>query len=581
LKLLAAPYLALIWRTPELRRGAIACVALALVAAAAEIAVTLALVPILASLGVDAGSRLADFVGRIPPWAWLVLFALAAALRSLVNWLSSVQTERSTQALVVSLQSRLYRALAGAHWDTVRRLAPPSITSALQTQAYEAGYGFSSVIQVIAAALLVIGYAISAAVVFPLMLPGLVLIVALVWRLNARRSRRVQAISEDYSDAQTELHQRYEDWVAVSRIASLGVDAGKLADRFESDARQAAAHAVGYSRSAAATRISYEAAVVLGVLLGVPLAWWLETPPALLVFGLVLFVRVLPRAGSIHTGYQAVIHAVAPVRAVERLAVQLELDTVTRPAAPAPLHWRRLELVGIGVEDTLRAGGRRWILRDVNLALGHGQWLALTGPTGAGKTTLAEVLLALVRPDAGELRIDGKPLDDGLAGGWRAQAAYVPQDVILFDTSIRDNLRLHAPAASDSELETALKQAAADFVMTRLPKGLDTRAGPGGRWLSGGERQRIGIARALLRKPGLLVLDEPTAALDTDTQAKLMDALAGLEHTMSVVLITHRPELLRLADRVINVVDGLVDDASGASAKDPADAGDAGGVAMP
>ncbi len=94
--------------------------------------------------------------------------------------------------------------------------------------------------------------------------------------------------------------------------------------------------------------------------------------------------------------------------------------------------------------------------------------------------------------------------------------------------------------------------------MTRLPDGLDTRCGPGGRWLSGGERQRIGIARALLRKPGFLVLDEPTAALDTETQTKLMDALGGLEHTMSVVIVTHRAELLGIVDRVIRIDDGAI-----------------------
>ena len=131
---------------------------------------------------------------------------------------------------------------------------------------------------------------------------------------------------------------------------------------------------------------------------------------------------------------------------------------------------------------------------------------------------------------------------------------------MLFDATIRDNLRLYVPEATDAELIAALEQAAAEFVMTRLPEGLDTRAGPGGRWLSGGERQRIGIARALLRKPGFLVLDEPTAALDGDTQAKLMEALAGLERTMSVVLITHRPELLRLVDRVISIENGVVVD---------------------
>ena len=560
MKTLADPFLALIWRTPTLRRAAITCVVLALVASVAEIAVAISMVPILASLGVAAGSKFGDFVGRIPPAAWLVLFVLAAGLRSVVNWLSSVQSERGTQEMVVSLQSRLYRALATAHWDAVRRLSPPIITSALQTQAYDAGYGFSNMVHVIAAVLLVTGYLISAAVIFPIILPMLLFILALMWRLNVRRGDRVRVQSEDYVDAQTELHQRYEDWVAISRISSLGMDAGKLVDRFDLSAREAAGHAVGYSRSSAATRVSYDIAVVAGICSGVPVAWWLETPPALLAFGLVAFVRVLPRASGIQTGYQGIVNAVAPLQAVERLAVTLERDPAAPSGTVAALDWQRLKLVKIGVEDTLRDGDRRWILRGINLELNHGEWLAFTGPTGAGKTTLAEVMLMLVRADAGGMNIDGRSVDDTLAGHWRDQAAYVPQDVVLFDASIRDNLRLYVPEATDTELQAALAQAAADFVMTRLPDGLDTRAGPGGRWLSGGERQRIGIARALLRKPGFLVLDEPTAALDTETQAKLMDALSGLEHTMSVVLITHRPELLRLVDRVIEVEDGAVVD---------------------
>jgi len=556
--MLAKPFLKLIWRTSALRRVAVICVALALIAAAAEIAVALSLVPILASLGVGAGTELADFVSNVPPAAWLALFALAAIFRSAASRLSSIQEERGTQELVISLQTRLYRALAAAHWDTVRRLIPPTITSALQTQTYDAGYGLSSFIQVITATLLVVGYVISAIVVFPIMLPALLVLLALMWWVNARRNRSVLVQSEDYYDAQTELHQRYEDWVAISRISSLGVDAEKLADRFEAGAREAASYEIGLSRSFAATRISYEAAVVVAILVGVPIAWWLETPPALLAFGLVSVVRVLPRAGSIQSGYQGLINAVAPLRSINKLATQLESDAVVPPVMLEKLEWQHLKLANIGVEDTQREDGRRWILQGVNLELKHGEWLALTGPTGAGKTTLAEVLLMLLRPDAGDLHIDESVADDDLANRWRDQAAYVPQDVVLIDASIRDNLRLYVPDATDDELIVALGHAAADFVLTRLPEGLDTRAGPGGRWLSGGERQRIGIARALLRKPGFLVLDEPTAALDSETQGKLMDALGKLEHTMSVVLITHRLELVRLADRVIEIEDGAV-----------------------
>jgi ATP-binding cassette subfamily C protein len=558
MKTLAGPFLLLIWRTPALRRSAFICIVLALGASVAEIAVVLSLLPILASMGVDAGEKVTNFINLVPPSGWLILFAVAAGVRSILNWLSSVKTERSPQELVVALQSRLYRALAGAHWDTVRRLSPSTITSALHTQTYDAGYGFSSLVQVIAATLLAAAYLISTAAVFPLMLPALIAILGLMWWLNRRHSQQVNAHAEDYVDAQTGLHQRYEDWVAINRITSLGVDVDKLADQFESGAREAANHSVGFSRSAAATHASYEAAVVAGILIGVPIAWWLQTPPALLTFGLVAFIRVLPRASSLQSGYQNLVSAVAPVQAVESLATQLELDRVSQPTNHKPLQWQRLELLDAGVKETLRDGDPRWILRGVNLELKHGEWLALTGPTGAGKTTLADVMLMLLRPDAGELRIDGHAVDETLASEWRHQAAYVPQDVVLFDATIRDNLRLYVPQATDAELIAALKQAAADFVMIRLPDGLDTRAGPGGRWLSGGERQRIGIARALLRNPGFLVLDEPTAALDADTQTKLMDALAGLEHTMSVVLITHRPELLQMVDVVVGIGEGAI-----------------------
>ena len=142
-------------QTPALRRAAIICVALALVASAAEIAVALSLLPILASLGVDAGEELSGFVQQLPPFAWLVFFAIAAIVRSVANRQSAIQNERGFHELTVMLQTRIYRALAGAHWDAVRRISPPALTNALQIQTYLAGDSFSSLVYLLSATLLV------------------------------------------------------------------------------------------------------------------------------------------------------------------------------------------------------------------------------------------------------------------------------------------------------------------------------------------------------------------------------------------------------------------------------------------
>ena len=346
------------------------------------------------------GGQVSSVIDHLQPAVWLGIFATAATLRSIANRVSYVREERGTHGLIIVLQTRLYRALANAHWDTVRRLAPPRITSALQTQTYEACGGFTGLVQLVAAILLVVGYLTSVATVFPLAFPFLLITLGLMWWLNVRHSDDVLTHSEEYVEATTELHERYEDWAAISRISSLGADGGKLADRFESGARDAAASAVAYSRAAAATRLSYDVALILGIVVGVPVAWWLETPPAILAFGMLAFVRIIPRAGTIQTGYQGLVNAVAPLQAIERLTDELEQDAIAESGAEPLPAWESLSLDDVGIEDTVRDGDRHWILSGICLELKRGEWLALTGPTGAGKTTLAEVMLALVRPQS-------------------------------------------------------------------------------------------------------------------------------------------------------------------------------------
>ena len=193
----------------------------------------------------------------------------------------------------------------------------------------------------------------------------------------------------------------------------------------------------------------------------------------------------------------------------------------------------------------------------LSLDLKRGETLGLVGESGAGKSTLADVLMGLIAPDSGTLCVDGSEITGPARMRWRASVAYVPQDAFLFHDSIRRNLLWAKPDASDDELHQALTRAAADFVL-QLPKGLDTMVGDGGVLLSGGERQRIALARALLKRPALLILDEATSALDRGNETRIRQAIENLHGDLTVVIIGHRLATLEHADQVVVLAQGRV-----------------------
>jgi ATP-binding cassette subfamily C protein len=175
-------------------------------------------------------------------------------------------------------------------------------------------------------------------------------------------------------------------------------------------------------------------------------------------------------------------------------------------------------------------------------------------------------------PDAGRILVDGSELTDDRLSAWRRTVGYVPQETFLIDDTVRQNLLWAQPGASDAELWDALTKAAADGFVRDLPQGLDTLIGERGVLVSGGERQRLSIARALLRRPRLLVLDEATSSLDTVNEHRIREALEALHHQLTIVIITHRLSTIRHADVIYVMHDGQIvesgrwDELSGAHA---------------
>ena len=268
------------------------------------------------------------------------------------------------------------------------------------------------------------------------------------------------------------------------------------------------------------------------------------------LFALVLAPEAFLPLRRLGANYHASAEGMA---AAERVFAVLEAPpapTGTRTDFPDPAV-SDLEVDGLRVTYP---GRREPALDGVSLTVHAGEVLALAGPSGCGKSTLLGVLLGLLRPDRGSVRIGGVDLAELDLDAWRARLAWVPQRPHLFKASIAENVRLGRSDASPEEVRAAISQAGLADVVRALPEGLDTVLGERGAGLSAGERQRVALARAFLRDAPLLLLDEPTAGLDGQTEQEIVRSIRLLSRGRTVVLVAHRPALMAMADRALELV---------------------------
>lgn len=479
----------------------------------------------------------------------LILLVAVALGRALVSWLTELAAYRASAAVKSELRGRLLdRAAAlGPDWLSGQRTGSLVALATRGVDAlddYFARYlpqlGLAVVVPVAVLARIVTEDWVSAAIIV-VTLPLIPLFMILIgWATQSRMDRQWQLLSR--------LSGHFLDVVA-------GLPTLKVFGRAKAQAESIRTITSQYRRATLRTlRIAFLSSFALELLATLSVALVAVTIGMRLVHGELdlytgLVVLILaPEAYLPIRQVGAQYHAAAEgLSAAEEIFAILETEPRAGGAADIPPSLR-LELEGV----TVRHEGRvEPSLDGASLVVDEGETVALVGPSGVGKSTLLNVVLGFTTPDEGRIRVDGIDLATLALERWRERIAWVPQRPQLFAGTIAENVRLARPDADDSAVTAALRDAGAYDFVTELPDGAQTLLGEDGAGLSAGQRQRLALARAFLADRPLLLLDEPTASLDGETEAGIVEAVRRLAAGRTVLLVVHRPALLSVADRVV------------------------------
>ncbi|MFB6653828.1 thiol reductant ABC exporter subunit CydD [Streptomyces microflavus] len=521
-----------------------AVVALGLVGAALVIAQAMLIAEIVVG-GFEDGLTVTEL--RIP----LLLLATVAVGRALVAWLTELAAHRASAAVKSELRGRLLERAAqlGPGWLSGQRTGS---LVALATRGVDAlddyfsrylpQLGLAVVVPVAVLARIVTEDWVSAAIIV-VTLPLIPLFMILIgWATQSRMDRQWQLLSR--------LSGHFLDVVA-------GLPTLKVFGRAKAQAESIRTITSQYRRATVRTlRIAFLSSFALELLATLSVALVAVTIGMRLVHGELdlytgLVVLILaPEAYLPIRQVGAQYHAAAEgLSAAEEIFAVLETEPRGAGTEDVP-DSTRLELEGV----TVRHEGRTEPSLDaVSLTVEPGETVALVGPSGVGKSTLLNVVLGFAVPDEGRVRVGGRDLAELDLERWRSRIAWVPQRPHLFAGTIAENVRLARPDADDAAVVAALRDAGAYDFVAELPDGERTLLGEDGSGLSAGQRQRLAIARAFLADRPLLLLDEPTASLDGETEAGIVDAVRRLAAGRTVLLVVHRPALLAVADRVVTL----------------------------
>ena len=529
----------------------------------------LILVPLLGLVGLDVGqgslgqidgiiSAFFTYLGLKPTLIMiLIIYVVVISISAFLTRYQTLQTSQIQYQFANHLRKRLYNSITNSNWLFFSRMKSSSLAHALTNEIDRISMGTGQFLTFIASIMILVVY-----IIFALELAGLItgvifavgILILLILRRRASKSR---TSGEDITTTTRDLYYSILQHLdGMKTIKSFGMQDENI-KVFKGQSNQVANNYLEAIRSYADVKLLFDVGTV--VVLAVMVFFLIEVvklPTASLFLLIYLFVRMIPQFSTIQRAYQYFINMLPAFGNVIDLEGQFLENCETSKSEDVSIDLKKI-ITFENVSFSYHCNDH-FTLEDLNLKILVGKTIAIAGLSGAGKSTMADLIMGLISPEKGRIAVDGTALSDKSLASWRTKIGYVAQETFFFNETIRFNLQLASPDASEDELNKALKLAAAYQFVCKLPEGLDTIIGDRGVRLSGGERQRLALARALLRKPSLLIMDEATSNLDSENEKKILHAIDSLHGKITILIIAHRLSTIKNSDYIYLIDEGKI-----------------------
>jgi len=528
----------------------------------------LLLVPLLQLVGlnVSQGSigQIAEFVSNlfasinVQPTLLtvLIIYVLVISSIAVLSRLQTLRTSNIQYQFASHLRKRLYTAITNSNWLFFTNNKSSNFAHALTNEIERISMGTGQFLTFLASIMILIVY-----ILFALKIAGILtgiiflfgVLILLMLRRRVLKSRQTgDEITYTTRDLYSSIIQHMD---GMKTIKSFGMQEENI-NIFSNQTDYVAMNYLDAIKSYADVKLLFDIGTVIVLSIMVLfLIEFIKLPTASLFLLIYIFVIMIPQFSTIQRSYQYFINSLPAFDNVINLEKQCLENNDLMLNKKCEIDLKK----EIMLENVSFSYGHNneYFMKNLNIKIPVGKTVAIVGPSGAGKSTVADLIMGLIKPDEGKIMVDDHSISK-CSGSWRNKIGYVSQETFLFNETIKFNLQLSKPQANEIDIIKALKSAAAYDFVSKLPHGINTIIGDRGVKLSGGERQRLAMARALIRNPDLLLLDESTSNLDSENEKQILNTIENLHSEVTILIIAHRISTIRNADYIYLIDKGQI-----------------------